>query len=1161
MKTKLFAFLLAGLLCLNLPVLTACFNLQLPSDPLDPPAVDTIAPIETDISNRPSIELPEPELPEFSNPPETADHVSPTPPNQGDKPQPPSDITLTTDSTSDLDDSTSDPDDSTSDPDDSTSDPDDSTSDPDETTTDPDETTTDPDETTDTEVTSDSKFVFELLANGQEYCVTSCLSLTDTDITVPSTHNGYPVTAIGDSAFVNCSYYLTSITLPNSIKTIGTSAFSGCMWLREVTLSNTLTEIGNYAFNNCRSMTEISLPATLKRMGNSVFDDCRSLSSISLPEGLTHLGEYAFTNCYALTRLHLPSTLTEIGEHAFHTCSELESITVAEGNPKYHSQGNCLIETESKVLLLGCKNSVIPSDGSVTEIFNSAFTRMKGVTSITVPANVTKICASAFSECEELTSLTIGPDVEQIDYFIVARCPKLKTITVDSNNETFYSLQNCIVKRGTGTTPDSIVVGCVGSTIPTDASIQTIDMYAFYECYGLTSIVIPDNITYMRGAFANCSDLVSMTIGTGLTETYNVQYQWNTYKLVEIINHSSITMTPGSSGLPSVYALEVHSESTSKIDNRNGYLFYTEPNGTHYLLGYNGEDTHLTLPESYDGESYEIYERAFYSRHDLTGVTFSAGVSAIGEKAFYYCDGITSLSIPSTCTVVGNSAFLGCDSLESLYVASELIDHSAFYSCESLTDLTIAEGVTEIRSTAFSCCASLTTITLPDSVTTLGAGAFDHCYMLQSISLGSGLESMDDNPFLQAFRRSSITISNENPHYQVISNCLIDTRTKTLVVACNNSTIPSADFVEKIGYGAFYACHQMESVVIPDWITDVDSQAFAHCYTLTDVTIGSGLQKLPNNAFFGCVLLEEISIPATIDTIGAYAFSHCFSLRDVAISNSVTAIKDGAFGSCMALQTLTIPSSVTSIGSATFSYCESLTQMTIPDSVTSLGSEIFSYCPSLTQITIGSGVQTIGTPLLRKPAENLSITVSTNNPYYRVIGNCLVDLTTQTVIQGLPSSTIPTDANVTAIGQYAFLEIDGLTSIVIPDNIETVSYDAFVHCNDLTTIVIRTQSVSASAFRFNDQNALQTIIVGSEVESMNQTFDFSETGWDYQPSAKLYYEGSREDWQELSFDVGIPYDSIYFYAESAPTPDPEDYSPYLYWHYVGGVPTAWEQPE
>ncbi len=215
-----------------------------------------------------------------------------------------------------------------------------------------------------------------------------CSSLTS--IAIPDS-----VTSIGDGTFYGCSS-LTSIVIPDSVTSIGGDAFYGCSSLTSIAIPDSVTSIGSQAFRDCSSLTSIVIPGSVTSIGEQAFWDCSrltsvtigngvtsigeqaflgcsSLTSITIPDSVTSIGGNAFENCSSLTSIVIPDSVTSIGGDAFFGCSSLTSILVAEGNKVYHSAGNCLIETASKTLILGCSTSVIPADGSVTSIGDYAF--------------------------------------------------------------------------------------------------------------------------------------------------------------------------------------------------------------------------------------------------------------------------------------------------------------------------------------------------------------------------------------------------------------------------------------------------------------------------------------------------------------------------------------------------------------------------------------------------------------------------------------------------------------------------------------------------------------------------------------------------------------------------------------------------------------------
>ena len=137
-----------------------------------------------------------------------------------------------------------------------------------------------------------------------------------------------------------------------------------------------------------------NVPVT--QIWDNAFEDC-NVTSVVIPEGVTKIGLAAFQKCKYLTSLNIPKSVTKIEDIAFNNCSGLTSISVAEGNPNYHSVDNCLIETASKTLILGCRNSVVPVDGSVTVIANCAFRSCGDLLSVVIPEGVTKIGWEAFA--------------------------------------------------------------------------------------------------------------------------------------------------------------------------------------------------------------------------------------------------------------------------------------------------------------------------------------------------------------------------------------------------------------------------------------------------------------------------------------------------------------------------------------------------------------------------------------------------------------------------------------------------------------------------------------------------------------------------------------------------------------------------------------------
>ena len=237
------------------------------------------------------------------------------------------------------------------------------------------------------------------------YAFGNCSSLTSIDI-------GNSVTSIGEGAFRGCSG-LTSIDIPDSVTSIGNGAFSGCTGLTSIKVNSANPQYDSR--NNCNAIIEKAtnalifgckntiIPNSVKSIGESAFDGCSSLTSITIPSCVTGIGQRAFYGCSSLTSIDIPNSVTTIGNYAFGNCSSLTSVTI---------NSNAIIsKTYSSSLSL--KNifgnqvkSYIIGD-SVTSIGSYAFYNCSSLNSVTIPSSVTSIGSNAFSSCTNLQKVLV----------------------------------------------------------------------------------------------------------------------------------------------------------------------------------------------------------------------------------------------------------------------------------------------------------------------------------------------------------------------------------------------------------------------------------------------------------------------------------------------------------------------------------------------------------------------------------------------------------------------------------------------------------------------------------------------------------------------------------------------------------------------------------
>ena len=283
-----------------------------------------------------------------------------------------------------------------------------------------------------------------------------------------------------------------------------------------VIIPNGVVEIGNNAFHQCQNIKHVKIPDSIESIGNLTFFDCRHLISVELGNNIKHIGDYAMSGCISLAKINIPSSVIDIGNSVFSGCYCLKSITVAEENTRYHSDGNCIIETESKTFVAGCANSIIPKDGSVTSIGNYAFDDCS-ISSIDIPKCVTSIGDYAFYDCKNLFHIDMSENVTSIGNHAFWGCRSLESIDIPNSTTSIgdYAFSHCdslksiIWPSGVANIGKNMFAACQSlSDITIPNGVEYIGDRAFAECRNLRSIVIPKSVAKVGlYIFKNCNNL------------------------------------------------------------------------------------------------------------------------------------------------------------------------------------------------------------------------------------------------------------------------------------------------------------------------------------------------------------------------------------------------------------------------------------------------------------------------------------------------------------------------------------------------------------------------------------------------------------------------------------------------------------------------------
>jgi len=857
----------------------------------------------------------------------------------------------------------------------------------------------------------------------------------------------------------NCKL-LTSVTIPNTVRSINGAAFSGCKSLKNISIPNSVTNIDMMAFYGCKSLKNISIPDSVTKIDSMAFSGCKSLDNIIIPNSINIIENMVFFSCHSLKNITIPESVTSIGETAFGQCHSLRNITIPE---------------------------------SVTSIGMGAFIGCKSLTSITIPNSVIKIDNIAFQVCKSLKSVIITNNNSEIGDKVFLRCKSLKTVI----------LPDTIKKMGKH----------VFSSCPQLDAIFNADKTTIYRgpanWKSFKPYSIPDGVTKINsGAFSGPSLFRKITsriynyrpprkiiIPESITEINDEAFA--DYRELKIITIPNSVTCIGESAFKNCISLK-----NIKIPDNVKTIRDNAFRNCRHLKS-------IVIPNNVTA----VGNYVFTNCKSLKNIAILGNITNIGNFAFWNCIALRNINIPESVTAIDTCAFYNCRSLRNILIPGKVrnIGGGSFKRCRSLLSVTIPESVIEIGDEAFLGCKSLKNFKIPKTVQNVGENVYGKIkFSLSNMIEGyitpgvfqplknfkddiktalEGVIPEDDDE--EETGQFAIPICPETSRAKVccalfdieqVSTLLTEIYWEGFNIFLNKST-DEQEIRESKCVLAFISKQTPES---PEAMDILKKAVKYDVSRIIQVFIGDCMdlpeeikpmlhdrqaiiqQNLSPKEFtgkirdslrqFGCDLghprgfdvtktgdsveivkfnptgFNQVIIPKTFFTpplpltsIGATAFIGCEYLTSVIIPEGVTSINNGdvgafnqtgAFKGCKSLSNVIIPDSVTHIGDCAFYECESLTNIRIPDSVTYIGKGAFFRCRALTDITIPDNITSLND---------------------LAFGNC----------DSLTYIDIP--KNVISIGNMVFYECKSLRTVVIPDSVTSFGKKSvFDKCDALT---------------------------------------------------------------------------------------------------------------
>ena len=633
-------------------------------------------------------------------------------------------------------------------------------------------------------------------------------------------------------------------------------------------------------------------------------------------------------------------------------------------------------------------------------------------------------------------------------------------------------LKEVTLNKATGVGKFAFADCLVLEAVTLGEGLEKIDAYAFKNCRSLNSISLPKSLIHIGdGAFMKCQSLVSIALPDNASSIGN--------KIL--------------SGCQSLQSLSTPYLGENKYDPSTlEYFFDGSPTNSLTSVTITKDDT--------------AYANMFKGMSSIQTIVFLKDIRSIGSSAFDGCSSLIAFEIPDTVESIGVGAFRDCRSLKSIEIPDsvESISAETFKNCISLESVVLPASIKTVDRQAFYGCKSLKKVELPKAVSTIGEKAFQGCSALEELTVpflgmrssspaaasvlfgGEASSSLKKMTIISGSKLVEGAFENFKGLETVV---LPDGMTEIEKSAFENCAalksvyIPKS--VSKIGESAFNGCKSLESIVLPDALTILNASLFKGCSVLAGVDIPDQVETIAESAFENCSALEQVELPNQIRSIGASAFRNCSALKSMVLPSAIKEIRSSTFEGCSSLSDFVLPNTVEKIQSKAFASCNSLKNVTVPDGVLEIGDSAYMNCLGLQSFTISDTVRSVGSAILQGCTSLKELKVSYlgssasdnshNLSYYFGSGYAA------TIPNSLQKLTVTDD---TELPQSAFAKSKGLREVVLPVGLRTIPQGAFSDCTALISFAIPNGVTTIQSEAFKGCVALETLVIPDSVTSI-----------------------------------------------------------------------------